>query len=532
VDGRRPQFLRDLEERYTRLVAEDTLREAARSVLGLDVEPLALTQPALALRTLSGQHKVAREQQFPIGTHVGQVYDTAGGRLLILGKLGSGRTTLLLDLALELLARARADSTRPLPVIFNLASWSPSDSLLGYWLKNELVKTYKMPGWVAHSWVAWGRFVPLLDGLDELDEVQRTRCVQAINYFLWVHAQRPLVVCSSPVVEYQAQRAPLALTSAAVILPLRDEQILGYLALGGESLAGLHERVDRDRSLRAALCTPFLLRLATVTYANRPPEEIPTVGDPRAIQQQVLQAYVTSQLELQHGQEEPEDDIPYDLEDTEWYLSWLASQMCLHRIDTFSARQVLQPDWLPDAQSLVRYRVTRDVVVGLEWVVLLVFLGIMQYLVVGSTLGGPVYFLSLAIGVVIVQVIVVIAILVDVHRSSSIRPIPPLRWFWLSLAIGLAIGLFFSLGNSLSRTQIPNGFNTVSGWLFYSLAYGLAVVVQHSVLRRQLRRSGVVPPRLDRFLEYAAGRMLLQRVSGGYRFLDVLLRDYFADLSA
>jgi hypothetical protein len=236
-------------------------------------------------------------------------------------------------------------------------------------------------------------------------------------------------------------------------------------------------------------------------------------------------------VERPGGREELEADIPYDPEDTEWYLSWLASQMCLHGVHTFSARQV-QPDWLPDAESLVRYRVTRDVVVGLEWVVLLVFWALIQYLIVGSTDSGPVFFLAQAIGVVVVQAIVMITILVDVHRSSSTKPIPRLRWSWLSPVIGLGAGLFWLLVNSLPGMRNASGFNTVSSWLFYGLGFGLAVVVQHSVLRRQLRRSGVVPPHLGRFLEYAADRMLLQRVCGGYRFLHVLLRDYFADWAA
>jgi eukaryotic-like serine/threonine-protein kinase len=40
-----------------------------------------------------------------------------------------------------------------------------------------------------------------------------------------------------------------------------------------------------------------------------------------------------------------------------------------------------------------------------------------------------------------------------------------------------------------------------------------------------------VPPHLVRFLDYAADHVLLQRVGGGYRFVHILLRDYFADLS-
>jgi hypothetical protein len=147
-------------------------------------------------------------------------------------------------------------------------------------------------------------------------------------------------------------------------------------------------------------------------------------------------------------------------------------------------------------------------------------------------LGGLAFLLGVVVEVVVVQLIVMIAILVDVHRSGRIRPISPLRWSWLSPVNGLAAGLFFLLMNSLPGMQTSSGLTALAGWLFYGLAFGLAVLVQHSVLRWQLRRSGVVPPHLHHFLEYAADRMLLRKVSGGYRFIHVLVREYFADLAA
>jgi predicted NACHT family NTPase len=48
------------------------------------------------------------------------VFDDMGGELLILGAPGSGKTTTLLELAGELLARAEAEDGQPIPVVFNL----------------------------------------------------------------------------------------------------------------------------------------------------------------------------------------------------------------------------------------------------------------------------------------------------------------------------------------------------------------------------------------------------------------------------
>ncbi len=61
---------------------------------------------------------------------------------------------------------------------------------------------------------------------------------------------------------------------------------------------------------------------------------------------------------------------------------------------------------------------------------------------------------------------------------------------------------------------------------------GLHAYIQHQVLRRQLQRAGAVPPRYERFLDFAADHVLLQRVGGGYRFIHALLLDYFAALPA
>jgi len=63
-------------------------------------------------------------QPLPAGTSITEVYDGAGGALLILGEPGAGKTTLLLALARDLLIRAQADEREPIPVVFNLSSWA------------------------------------------------------------------------------------------------------------------------------------------------------------------------------------------------------------------------------------------------------------------------------------------------------------------------------------------------------------------------------------------------------------------------
>ena len=64
--------------------------------------------------------------------------------LLILGAPGrAGKTTLLLELARDLLTRrAGDDPTHPIPVVFPLSTWSETRKPLDQWLVDELNLRY------------------------------------------------------------------------------------------------------------------------------------------------------------------------------------------------------------------------------------------------------------------------------------------------------------------------------------------------------------------------------------------------------
>ena len=114
------------------------------------------------------------------------VYDQMNQQLLILGSPGSGKTTTLLMLTESLLARAAADPTHPTPVVFNLSSWQ-SGQPLADWLVEELNQRYQMPKKVSMGWIEHDELIPLLDGLDEVDEARRDACVDAINAYRREH---------------------------------------------------------------------------------------------------------------------------------------------------------------------------------------------------------------------------------------------------------------------------------------------------------------------------------------------------------
>lgn len=112
------------------------------------------------------------------------------------------------------------------------------------------------------------------------------------------------------------------------------------------------------------------------------------------------------------------------------------------------------------------------------------------------------------------------------------------------LSYGLSYGLFRGLLGGLSGGLID--------WLTAGLSYGLSYVlivglaggllagllsgglacIQHSVLLWLLWRSGFIPWNYVRFLDFAAERILLRKVDGGYIFVHHLLLDYFTTLDA
>src|SRR5260370_4412799 len=110
-----------------------------------------------------------------------QIYDEASEKLLILGDAGSGKTTLLLKLLREILPRAYQDEFHPVPVLFFLSSWSIRKPALEDWLVQELDTKYDIPPPLASRWVANHAILPLLDGLDEVEEQARAACINPIN---------------------------------------------------------------------------------------------------------------------------------------------------------------------------------------------------------------------------------------------------------------------------------------------------------------------------------------------------------------
>jgi len=89
---------------------------------------------------------------------------------------------------------------------------------------------------------------------------------------------------------------------------------------------------------------------------------------------------------------------------------------------------------------------------------------------------------------------------------------------FVGLIFGLIVGLSFGLGGGLSVG------------LYAALWYGGLDVIQHDTLRVILYFKRYAPWNYARFLDYAAERIFLQKVGGGYIFIHRRLLEHFASL--
>ena len=216
--------------------------------------------------------------------------DVVDRRLLILGRPGSGKTTVLLQLMQTLAARAVADAQQPVPVLLSLAAWK-DDKAIGEWIVDEMKSKYGVRADLGVRWRRTRRIAILLDGLDELSSERLPLCVEAINEF--ERNDRPAcLVVSCRQAEYENLTVKLRLRGAASLQPLQDDAIRDYLGRAGH--ADLWNAIRTDRDLADMARSPLLLSLMT-GLAEAPEaqrwQDAPTTAERR---RRLFDSYVTA----------------------------------------------------------------------------------------------------------------------------------------------------------------------------------------------------------------------------------------------
>jgi DNA polymerase III delta prime subunit len=512
------------------------------------------------------------------------------GRLLILGAPGSGKTTALLELAKDLLCRAKQQPEQPIPAIFELSDWKDDKQSITGWLAATLKFRYNVPEATTREWIEKGQLLPLLDGLDELKDRQ-AKCVEKINDFLQANSGGlSLVVCCRQE-NYSEGKAILNKLRGAVCLqPLTDRQIENSLKrLNCGHLWKLIK--DDPEGLLTLARMPLLLHLMPVAYPQglvSQSQRFASQEERRQYQdkcrEELFAAYIQRKLKELH------DNEGYEPEEVKHWLKWLAQQL-KERNQTEFLIEKMQPNLLKNNQKLL-YQLIFGLISALVFGLILVFIFDLSRFTLGlsgfilgmilrlskSTI-EPTETLSWSSKRVKIKLIplLILGLILGLIGGlilwlSSGLILELIRGLILGLILGLISGLIAALIGDEIRTRskpnqgiIESAKNTIIIGLItcpaftlpllaprlamgqaidwsivillavsMALSFGVLIaglpVIQHYTLRFLLWRSGAIPFNYVKFLSYAHKRKLIKQVGGRYRFFHDLLREHFAQM--
>jgi len=203
------------------------------------------------------------------------------GRLVVLGRAGSGKTILSLRFVLDLLRSRKSGD--PVPEIFSVGSWNPAVETLRDWLSSQLSRD--QPGLatvggdgatLAAALVEKGLILPVLDGFDEIADGLHSAALRELSA-----TAMPLVLTSRSREYADAVAGTRGLTRAAAI-ELNDLTLDGladYLLRSSPRatvpewdhvLAQLRSNPDIPASanLIRVLNTPLMVALARTVYSE------------------------------------------------------------------------------------------------------------------------------------------------------------------------------------------------------------------------------------------------------------------------
>lgn len=289
----RQALLTKVKNFWVKGVLEKSLYNQMLIELGLEERPDAVANPwNVVLETGDDS-----PQPLPEGTKVIDIFDSIGeGRtLLIIGKPGAGKTTTLLKLTRDLIARAEQDVNLLIPVVFNLSSWANKQQTIANWLMKELGTKYDVPKDIREPLVKKQQLLPLLDGLDEVKAEYREECIAALNQFKQDYGAE-LVVCSR-IKDYQALSNRLSFQSAVYTRSLTLEQICHYLDRVGADLAGLRALVKKDTVLQELAQSPLILSIMMLAYQEATVEDLPKTDVVKELRKQLFDAYIEKMFE-------------------------------------------------------------------------------------------------------------------------------------------------------------------------------------------------------------------------------------------
>jgi DNA polymerase III delta prime subunit len=396
-------------------------------------------------------------QPLPEGTKVIDIFDQigAGRTLLILGEPGAGKTTTLLELTRDLIARAEQDVNHLVPVIFNLSSWAVKRQKIADWLVEELNTKYQVPKKIGQPWLEQQQLLPLLDGLDEVKAEYREQCLDALNAFHQEYGSE-LVVCSR-IKDYNALSNRLNFQSAVYIRSLTLEQASHYLSSVSSNFTGLRALIKEDTALQELASSPLMLNIMVLAYEGVAVEDLPRTEVVEEGRKQLFDTYIEKMFKRREANQR------YSKAQVKRWLNWLAKRLYQESQSVFFIER-MQPSLLSTTRQKWMYFIN----VGLIW-------GVSIGLIAGLSTN------ALLVGLIIGLAFGVIKGLIHQLRFF-LEHIPSSRW-QATLQNGIyaiEVGLNFGLGHGLIIGLINSDWKigAIAGlivWLITGLILGLII---------------------------------------------------------
>lgn len=366
------------------------------------------------------------------------------GRLLILGKPGSGKTTTLLELAQSLLNRATENPEAPIPVILGLSNWSIKQKNIWNWIVDELESKYSVRPDIYQKWLLEQKLLFLLDGLDEVKSDNHPACVQALNQWIYGdtanYSPGEIVVCSR-IEEYTQIGMQLKLNAAVCLRQLSQQQIKRYLELIKKP--ELLSLISHNSMIMDLVSSPLFLSMFVIVGCQ-PIKGLKQLNQKKEFQSYLLDSYITKVLD--RAKNYPRSKIRF-------WLIWIAKKMENEEETEFLVERI-QPNSIQSMEIYYSlYRIMARLAMGL---------------LAGIIVVPVFYILSPVFGITIGLI----------ANVDSIEPIEGIYWNWKQaiktpfkgLLAGIILGLFFGF------------IGLLQGYLFRAIIAGLMIGVTAGLL--------------------------------------------------
>jgi hypothetical protein len=303
-------------------------------------------------------------------------------RLLLTGDAGSGKTTILLKAAVEMLTFGEHNE---IPLMLNLATWNNPDTF-GEWYERIIAETYTPNREFTKKLLADDLIVPFFDGFDEIAEKRRESLLEKMFVYFRkqdAHAPEKRFVISSRKLAYNEVPKDAPIKVQYEVLPLTFGQITTALedhsngTDGTRSENALLLAIKQHEYLRQAVLNPFYLNTASFLYnQGRYISGTATSVDEVEVEIEIVNAFVESQS--LSGEDKH-------------YLGFLAGKMKEENLAVFELldiqsfwSQKIHDNWKPDLSKPPKFNLARC----LFWSIgMSLIMGLITYVKYGPLVG-------------------------------------------------------------------------------------------------------------------------------------------------